>query len=701
MESIGRSPRDLPETIGASTACVTAVVGVAIGSAALLFQLAGVPSSVTRAVGTRVVNAAIAETPTILVTLQAEVAALSEAQGVYNQAKAVYNLFSTIGKGVPFSSLISAIKDELSWYQWVLLSVTVIAQLTLWFATGGTAAIAELVIVGAAVASLAISATNAYSVCNAPETGLAATVAQPGDFVSIDVGYGGNPVALLETGELLTSQSGGAWTSMNATVEDFSTGLPSPAFPLGQLWLIAQNGDADGAISYVDYETGHQNQTNGMASLISTADDGETWAIQSGGEAMRWDATQNQWMGTQGVFDQIAVSSVNLQWGLVLESPTNPQTLILQRTTETAWTNVAASPEATAIIQIATNAAGDLVCVTAENKVFQYVAEGSTWIPLGGNDLAAQSICIRDPKNAWLIDTTAQAQPLGPLQNPSDNPSLLQWDTEDVWDETKSTHLYLVNRAAQLVATCATDPAFQAFVQNQIQPGANEAEAGLFRQGLCQGLYDADFLPAYNDPNFLRQATWKSHFYDESTGLNYMGETAPTALSNGVEFWQKSLTFLQSGAADLKQGGYFLGLALHYFTDLTQPMHAANYTYLSSFPFGYHTDFEVYTMSQQAAVQPQPSVVGFTPGSVEDITELYQSTAEMFKQKYFPAIEQAHMYPSWKWSPGKWQDTVLPLIPAILNDSVSATSQLLYLYIEKLVGSPVLLAGREAVSTQS
>jgi phospholipase C len=464
--------------------------------------------------------------------------------------------------------------------------------------------------------------------------------------------------------------------------------------------LIAQNGDADGEIYSVDYETGQQNDTYGKASLISTADDGEAWATQSGGQAMRWDPIVTEWAGNQGGFDQIAVSSKDLQWGLVPASSTNPQTLLQCQSPENTWTSVAASPEAIDIIQIATNSAGDLVCVTSDNKVFQYVAEGSTWVQLGGDDLAVQSISIRDPKNAWMIDTNGQAQALGPLLNPGDNPGQLRWDTESVWDETKSTHLYLVNRAAQLVATYAGNPAFQGFVQQQIQPGVGEADAGPFRQGLCQGLYDTDFLSAYNNPNFLGQATWKSHFYDESTGLNWMGETAPTALSNGVEFWQQSLTFLQGVDVELYKGGYSLGLALHYFTDLTQPMHAANYTYISSFPFGYHTDFEVYTMSQQALVQPQPTVIGFAPGAVNDISELYKDTAELFKQKYFPAIEQAHKYASWKWSPGQWQNTVLPLIPAILNDSVSATAQMLYLYIGQLVHNGSL-EELEAVSAQS
>ena len=675
----------LPDVIGTSPACVTAIVGVAVGCVGLVMQAAGVPSNITHAVGSSVVNNAIAESPIILTTLEAEVAALSSAQGITAQAKAIFSLFGSINNVVPLTKILSAIKNELSWYQWMLMGVVITAQLTLWFSTGGTAALAELVLFGSAVAGLAISATSAYSVCNVPTSALLAMSPQPGPFVAIDVNT--RPLAMLENGTIYYGQDDGSWISSGMTVEDFSAGLPSAIFPIGQFWSIANNAaGGDGVISRVDCN-GNQIPTNGSASLISSADDGETWAIQASLQAMRWDQSAQQWSSVEGAFDQIVVSSVNLQWALAMASPGSDQTVILQRTSSTTtWTSVTTSPEATDIIQIATNAAGDLACVTADNRVFLYVAEGCNWIQLGGDDISAQSICIRDPNNVWLIDINGQAQHLGPLLNPSDNPGLVQWDTEDVWDETRSTHLYLVNRAAQLVGTCTT-AAYQNFAQNYLQPMVGRDQAGPFRQGLCQGLYDADFLSAYNNPNWLGQPTWKSHFYDASTGQNYMGETTPTALSNGVSFIQQSLTVLQQGPDELYKGGYLLGLALHYFTDLTQPMHAANYTYLSSFPFGYHTDFELYAMSVQATVS-QPTVTGFQPGSVTDVATLYQATATFFKQNYFSPVEQAHLYASWKWSPSTWQAAVLPLLPTIFNNAVGSTAQLLYLYIEGLLGVP-------------
>lgn len=670
-----------PPDVDASTPCLVAVVGVAAGCVALVFQAAGVPNSITRAVATTVVDDAIAASPALATTLQAEVTALMRADGLVNQAKAVFNLFGSISNVISIGDIISAIKDELSWYQWVLMGVMITAQLTLWFSTGGTAAIAELILFGGAIAGLVIAANQAYATCNPAVVG-AELSPQPGSFVAVDVGL--SPVAMLVSGELYKRADDGSWTDTGQLVEDFSTQLTSSSAPVGKLWTIQPVGTADGQISFQDVATGQQVATNGAASLISSADDGDTWAIRADRTVIRWDGSQ--WNDIPGLtLDQIAVSHGQLQWALGVGPLPQQQTVLLTRSNEGAWVFAANPPEATDIIQIATNAAGDLVCVTADNRVFEYVDEGSTWVQLGGNDLRVEGICIRDPNNTWIIDTNQQVQAVGPLLNPSCNPGRLQWDTEDVWDETKSTHLYIVNRAAQLVSTSSLQ-GLDTFVKDQLQPFTGKDQAGPFRQGLCQGIYDADFLPAFNNPNWLTQPTWKSHFYDPASGENYMGETEPTALSNGTSFLQNSVSQFQPGPPDFYAAGYQLGLALHYFTDLTQPMHAANYTYLSSFPFGYHTDFEVYVMAQQAAVTPQPTVTGFMPGTVKDISTQFTSTAAYFKQQYFPPVEQAHMYFNWKWLPAQWQAAVLPLIPTILGDAVNATAQLLYLYFCEVAG---------------
>jgi phospholipase C len=175
------------------------------------------------------------------------------------------------------------------------------------------------------------------------------------------------------------------------------------------------------------------------------------------------------------------------------------------------------------------------------------------------------------------------------------------WDAESVDDETRSTHLWLVNRAIDLLAT---------------RPDLTQAAdvVALLRASDCQpswhqGLADADFKAAYNGGWFdvpvgasttqlvLSGATWASHFYDPDTGRNYKGQTSPTAYDQGLAHLGNARAAL--GGGNRATGCYELGLSLHYFTDLTQPMHASNYT-ATNYPVELHSDYESYAMAQQA-----------------------------------------------------------------------------------------------------
>lgn len=173
------------------------------------------------------------------------------------------------------------------------------------------------------------------------------------------------------------------------------------------------------------------------------------------------------------------------------------------------------------------------------------------------------------------------------------------WDAESVDDETRSTHLWLVNRALDLLAARG---------DAQSQAAVALLDAGDCKRSWHQGLADADFKAKYNGGLFdvpvgasttellLSGATWASHFYDPDTGRNYKGQTSPTA-------YDQALAHLGNARSQLagNRGGacYELGLSLHYFTDLTQPMHSSNYT-ARDWPLELHTDFESYAMAQQA-----------------------------------------------------------------------------------------------------
>src|SRR5437660_10223779 len=100
---------------------------------------------------------------------------------------------------------------------------------------------------------------------------------------------------------------------------------------------------------------------------------------------------------------------------------------------------------------------------------------------------------------------------------------------------------------------------------------------------MCMGIYAADVQAPYNDP-VAGQATYKSHFYDPDSGENWMHETDPTALTRGRMYFSLARDAYFDG--DMGHAGYLFGLSLHYLTDLSQPMHAGNFTYISSWLWG-------------------------------------------------------------------------------------------------------------------
>ena len=179
------------------------------------------------------------------------------------------------------------------------------------------------------------------------------------------------------------------------------------------------------------------------------------------------------------------------------------------------------------------------------------------------------------------------------------------WATNSVADEAGSTHLWIVDRAADVLGA-HLDVA-----------GAAKARAWLTNTSCKarwqQGLYDADYKAKYNGGLFdisptsstatviASGATWAAHFYDPDTGKNYQGDTSPTAKTEATAHLSTAKKKLSGG--DVYNGCYELGLALHFFTDLTQPMHASNYT-AKDFPVELHTNVENDALGLQTGGAP-------------------------------------------------------------------------------------------------
>lgn len=143
-----------------------------------------------------------------------------------------------------------------------------------------------------------------------------------------------------------------------------------------------------------------------------------------------------------------------------------------------------------------------------------------------------------------------------------------------LWE--KQAHKRVVERAADLLAALRTLPEVARFLD------AYWANA-TFREYVFKGLEDADAKSPWKDNN------WESHFYNHSNYQNYRGRLEKTALSEGRRYFGLSQHMGQRifrmkdhpngpGNTLFKHAGYYLGLSLHFLTDLTQPMHAANFT---------------------------------------------------------------------------------------------------------------------------
>lgn len=89
------------------------------------------------------------------------------------------------------------------------------------------------------------------------------------------------------------------------------------------------------------------------------------------------------------------------------------------------------------------------------------------------------------------------------------------------------------------------------------------------KDAILKAIDDADKYAPYID------YAYSSHFYDPDKGDTW-GVSGKHALSQAVYYYNEAGWRIQNNASNYDIG-YSIGLALHYVTDLTQPMHAANF----------------------------------------------------------------------------------------------------------------------------
>lgn len=139
-------------------------IGVVVADAfSVLFQFCGVNEFEARA-ATRALLEEMGEDT--LRGLMANIHDLANAATLEQQAKEVWKLLAATSNAIGISAIVNALRSTMNWWDWVLASITVTAQLTAWFASDGAALIAELMLGSAFVVQLVIDAIAAADICN-------------------------------------------------------------------------------------------------------------------------------------------------------------------------------------------------------------------------------------------------------------------------------------------------------------------------------------------------------------------------------------------------------------------------------------------------------------------------------------------------------------------------------------------------------
>jgi phospholipase C len=356
-----------------------------------------------------------------------------------------------------------------------------------------------------------------------------------------------------------------------------------------------------------------------------------------------------------------------------------------------AWARFAPDPP---VAQTGISATDDglLWGIGADGTLYLCAGSPPAWYAVGSG---LSQVSAASSSNVWALDTSGAPQALqfgSPLFS-EDTPlsaGIVGWDTESVFDQRQSTHLWLVYQGALLAGAQAGAPGQAASVLIKPQPFSVTGPIGdAFHDNLCHGLYDADFKDPWRDFSGLwgtiGSATYKSHFYDPDTGNNWQGEADPTALTRGRGVATMALDCYAAG--DMAGAGYYLGVALHYLTDATQAMHAQNFTWLSSRPFGWHSAYEERVMKLTGSGSLEVSATYTAPPADADLDWFYVTAATQAKG-YLSAVCPPLVYhPQIVPVPTRWTDeadslfaTALPSTTAMLTDAIQVTAQFLVVW---------------------
>ena len=437
----------------------------------------------------------------------------------------------------------------------------------------------------------------------------------------------------------------------------------------------------------------------GALSQLSAGNDGTVWGVHGGLAYEFTGGTPEPWTqrACQSQLKLVAVGGAGLVFGL------DQGGAVLQYTGGATWSAVLPAPTS-AVIDISVTADGLLWAIDSNHVLQLYLGPPDGWYPAA---TGLSQVSAADASVILAIDTFGDPRLLemgtpifaeGSIAQQSGGSVGPRWETASVYDQTQSTHLWIVYQAATLAQHAPLfGPATTALIKPQA-PSVKTAIGDPFHDRLCQGLYDADYKDPWRDLPWAFQhvwkgetfATYKSHFYDPDTGKNWWGDTYPTALTRGRAVAAFALDCYLSG--DLSDAGYYLGLSLHYLTDATQAMHAGNFTYLSSDPWGWHSEFEKRVMSLTGTPGGVAPPTTYTQTNMADFDGILVAAAKNSKSKYLaqicpplvtnPAttVVDGHLVITRSWETDVdtvWTTNALPAVGPMLRDAITYTAQFL------------------------
>lgn len=258
-------------------------------------------------------------------------------------------------------------------------------------------------------------------------------------------------------------------------------------------------------------------------------------------------------------------------------------------------------------------------------------------------------------------------------------------------NEKANTHLWIINRAADMLERDR---------DSNRRRMAQWMEA--YRNRLARGNHDTDRNKPFCNRGWhglYYGRLFSSHFYDPDTMTNWRGEAAPTARSEGARYFAEAGSLFRQG--DHEGAFYYLGVSLHYLTDITMPFHAANFTYLHSNPRGYHTEVERYaaTIKERFGLSETLAQAGHLTGP--DPGQWIHHAAVSAKA-WFPALWNPVTERYWKRrQTAEWQQAVTPVLGEQLKEAQRVTAGFIHLWFQTFGGrleSPVTW-GNEARAT--